>query len=55
MKMFKKAIGIIFIILISLGLIYGLYWVGKTLSYNFFYKDMVKSTITQMVKQEALK
>ena len=35
--------------------IYGCYWVAKTVSYNIFYEDMVKATITEMVKSEALK
>jgi len=35
--------------------IYGCYLVGKTTSYSFFYEDMVKKTIAQAVKPEALK
>lgn len=35
--------------------IYGCYLVAKTVSYKLFYKDMVKATITEMVKKEALK
>lgn len=37
------------------GAIYGVYWIGKTFSYSFFYEDMVQKTVTQMVKPEALK
>lgn len=35
--------------------IYGMYWIAKTVSYSLFYEDMVKQTIEQMVKPEALK
>ena len=40
---------------ICFGLIlYGCYWVAKTVSYSMFYEDMVRATITEMVKQEYL-
>ena len=42
-------------IALVLSIIYGCYWVAKTVSYSFFYEDMVKRTVTQMVKPEALK
>ena len=35
--------------------IYGCYWVAKTVSYKVFFANMVRSTITEMVKPEALK
>jgi len=35
--------------------IYGTYWVTKTVSYSIFYEDMVKATITEMVKDECRK
>ena len=35
--------------------IYGSYWVAKTISYKIFYEDMVKQTILELVKNEALK
>ena len=38
-----------------LGFIYGAYWVAKTVSYSIFYEDMVKVTITEMVKDECRK
>jgi hypothetical protein len=42
--------------LVLLGMfIYGTYWVTKTVSYSFFYEDMVKRTIVHMVKPESLK
>lgn len=40
-------------------LLYFFYWVGKSASYNLFYKDMViettRDTIHEMVKPDALK
>lgn len=36
-------------------LIYGIYWLAKTVSYNLFYEDMVRQTITEMVKKDSLK
>ena len=35
--------------------IYGAYWLVKTGSYWLWYEDMVKDTIREIVKQEALK
>ncbi len=34
---------------------FGLYWLIKNVSYWIFYEDMVRETITQMVKPEYLK
>jgi len=43
-------------VLVALGFfIYGAYWVAKAVSYRVFYEDMVKKTITEVVKPEALK
>lgn len=36
-------------------LIVGMYWLAKNGSYWLWYEDMVKETIREMVKQEALK
>lgn len=36
-------------------IIYGSYWVAKTLSYKIFYEDMVKATIAEMIKPGALR
>lgn len=30
------------------GLLYGIYCLGKTVSYKLFYEDMVKQTIIEM-------
>jgi len=35
--------------------VYGMYWVFKTVSYVLFYEEMVKATITTMIKPEYLK
>lgn len=53
--------GIIFWVFcaITLGIIcygvYGVYLVGKSFTYSFFYEDMVRNTIEEMVKLEYLK
>lgn len=47
-------LGILGIALV-LSIIYGCYWVAKTVSYSFFYEDMVQHTIVEMVKPEYLK
>lgn len=35
--------------------LYGSYWVVKTVSYKLFYEDMVRTTVREMVAEEALK
>lgn len=54
MKFKDIAVGIVSIAF-SLLMIYGIYWVTKTGSYWLFYEDMVKQTVIEMVKPEALK
>jgi len=42
--------------LIAIGaIIYGAYWLAKHGSYWLWYEDLVKATIVEIVKQEALK
>jgi hypothetical protein len=53
--MIKEGIKIFSTILFICLNIYGCYWVAKTGSYFFFYEGMVKETIQEMVKPEALK
>ena len=49
-------LGLVLLIVASIGgVIYGCYWVAKTVSYTIFYEGMVQSTVRDMVKQEALK
>lgn len=45
---------VVLVVAVSISL-YGLYSVAKTLSYRIFYEDMVRVTITEMVKPEALR
>ena len=49
--------GIIYLLVtaFTLLLIYGTYWIAKTVSYSIFYESMVEDTIIEMVKQESLK
>jgi len=42
-------------IVLFCGLIYGMYWCGKTFSYAIFYEDMVEFTIVEQVKTSCLK
>ena len=48
------AFGLVGIILIG-GMIYGSYWIAKTVSYSFFYESMVEQTVREMVKPEYLR
>jgi len=41
--------------IVSAAMIYGVYWIGKTLSYAIFYESMVRQTVLEMVKAGALK
>jgi predicted acyltransferase len=41
-------------LLISATIIYGCYWVAKSVSYAIFYEDMVRATVSEMVKPEYL-
>lgn len=34
--------------------LYGCYWWAKTFSYWLFYEDMVRETVIEMVKKDAL-
>lgn len=51
----KNKFLILLLIAIMPAFIYGGYWVAKHGSYFFFYEDMVKQTIQETVKAEALK
>ena len=49
-------IGTVVLVFVAVaGIVYGAYWLTKTLSYSFFYEDMVQRTVTEMVKPEYLK
>jgi hypothetical protein len=42
-------------IIVTILVLYCFYWVAKTVSYKIFYQDMVRATITEMVRPESLK
>ena len=42
-------------VIITLTFLYGIYFFFKTISYMLFYEGMVKDTITEMIKQTALR
>ena len=42
----KNLLGIV----IFLGMLYGMYWVFKTVSYEIFYESMIKQTIQEELK-----
>lgn len=42
-------------LVIFCALMYGMYWLVKSMSYWLFYEEMVKETIIELVKQDALK
>ncbi len=51
----KGAFSFIIGLAITVGIIWGCYWVAKTVSYNLFYENMVQETVRDMVKPEYLK
>lgn len=55
MKLYQRVILAIILFIIFCFGIWGLYWLVKTLSYYFFYEDMVQRTIREMVRPEALR
>lgn len=50
--MVKSVVQIIVMVVVSAGLLYGSYWVAKTVSYKLFYEDMVRETVTEMLEEE---
>jgi nitrogen fixation-related uncharacterized protein len=51
----KKFMLILLTIIIVCVFLYGMFWLAKNGSYFLWYEDMVKDTIREMVKAEALK
>ncbi len=43
------------VIFLVIGFIYGCYYIGKTVSYSFFYEGMVQDSIRELVKGGCLK
>jgi len=52
---FKTIVFVIVAMILTFLIIYGGYWIIKKVSYSLFYEDMVKQTITEMVKPDSLK
>lgn len=42
-------------ILLFGAVLYGSYWLAKTVSYTIFYESMVEQTVREMVKAASLK
>ena len=55
MNQASKITSAVFVCMFAAVLMYGVYWVAKTVSYQVFYKDMVKQTVIEMVKENALR
>ena len=55
MKMIGYIIGIILLIAMGFGLAFGGWSLTRAWNYNMSYKAMVKQTIIEMVKEDALK
>ena len=51
----KSLISIVGGLILFCGILYGTYWIAKTVSYEIFYEDMVEDTVREMVKPEYLK
>lgn len=41
--------------LLAISVVYGCYWIGKSVSYAIFYESMVEQTVREMVKPEYLR
>lgn len=54
MKNLKGIMAGVAALAITIFMIWGCYWVVKSVSYNLFYEDMVIQTIQEQVKKEAL-
>lgn len=50
-----KLLCIAVVVVVFATAIYWSYCLVKTISYSVFYEDMVKQTITEMVKENAIK
>lgn len=54
-KTIATVMGIICLIISLAGIGFGLWWMGRELHYRVAYEDMVKQTVREMVKEEALR
>lgn len=55
MKDLRDYLLIIAALVIFCAVIYGFYYIGKAVSYSFFYEDMVQDSIEELVKGGCLK
>lgn len=55
MKIVKGIFGVSFFIVLIIGIGYFAYTTERKLNYIYSYENMVKQTVREMVKQEALK
>jgi len=55
LKTWQMVVAVIVGLFLFGGFIYGSYWLAKRGSYFLFYEDMVKQTISEMVKSEFLR
>ena len=51
----KVIIGIIFVVVILGGAGYGIWYLQRAIHYKLSYESMVKQTVREMVKKEALR
>lgn len=50
-----NTLGVILILLVFFGIMYGMTYIAKTLSYNVWYEDQVKETVIEMYNNGELK
>ena len=54
-KQMKNFGAMLIAIVLLASMIYGCYWLAKTVSYKLFYESMIQSTVREMVKEGSLK
>lgn len=50
----KALLVMVLYLIFSVAIIYGCWWIGKTISYKIFYEAMVQKEIHEMVKDSCL-
>jgi FtsZ-interacting cell division protein ZipA len=53
--MIKNILYFVLVAVFIIAILYFGIWIKKNVNYNFFYRDVVKQTIREMVKPEYLK
>lgn len=51
----KKILGIIIMVILAIAVSLGAWVIGRKIHYSLAYENMVKKTVIEMVKPEALK